>query len=105
MINAKEEELKYIVDTINKYISNCEIRVFGSRIKGNSKKYSDIDLAIVTEKKIEWCIIGKIKDEFAESELPYRVDVLDWNGIDENFRKIIDKKYIIIQKREKTSYK
>ena len=27
MINAKEEELKYIVDTINKYISNCEIRV------------------------------------------------------------------------------
>jgi len=98
MIDAKEKELEFIVETIKKYVTNCEIRVFGSRIKGAAKPYSDIDVAIVSDRKIEPLILEKIRDEFAESDLPYRVDVLDFNAISESFRKIIEAQYEVIQK-------
>lgn len=96
MIDAKDEEIEFISKTIKKHISDCEIRVFGSRIKGKARRYSDIDIAIITNGKIEWSILGKIGDEFAESEIPYRIDIIDWNAIDESFRKIIEEKYEII---------
>jgi len=65
-----------------------------------AKDYSDLDLAIVGDKKINLKILADIKEAFEESELPYRVDVLDWNAISENFRKIINEKYEVIQKTE-----
>lgn len=91
MIDAKKEEIEVIKKIIYKYFEFCEIRVFGSRVKGKSKVYSDIDLAIVTDKKIDWLLIEEIKEEFGESDLPYRVDVIDWNNISESFRKSIEK--------------
>lgn len=93
MIDAKREELDFIKKTIHTYVSNCEIRAFGSRVKGNAKRYSDIDICLVAPEKIDIAIIGSIKEQFALSDLPYRVDILDWKGIGDNFKKIIEEKY------------
>jgi hypothetical protein len=38
------------------------------------------------------------EEAFAESVLPFRVDLMDWHTISENFQKIIDQKYELIQK-------
>ena len=96
MIDAKKEDLEFITKIINKHVDNCEIRVFGSRVKGNSKRYSDIDICIVAASEIGWKTLCIIKEEFAGSELPYRVDVIDWNGVGDNFKRIISEKYEII---------
>ena len=32
-------------------------------------------------------------EEFAESDLPFRVEILDWQTIPETFQKIINEKY------------
>jgi type I restriction enzyme S subunit len=64
--------------------------VFGSRIHGTAKPWSDLDLAIKADSAIGWKLLAEIKETFQESELPFRVDVLDWNDITESFRKAID---------------
>ncbi len=97
MIEAKKNEFELIAETIKKHIPYCEIRVFGSRIKGTARSYSDIDIAIVTDKKIEPMVMEKIREEFAESDLPFRVDVLDFNAISESFRKIIEAQYEVLK--------
>ena len=38
---------------------------------------------------MEWRTLGKLRDAFEESRLPFRVDVLDWHDISDNFREII----------------
>ena len=67
------------------------MRVFGSRINGTAKPYSDLDLAVVGQKALDWRILAKLKEAFQESELPFRVDLLDWNAISDEFRNVIEK--------------
>jgi hypothetical protein len=47
-------------------------------------------LAIKAESSSDWKLLAEFKETFQESELPFRVDVLDWNDIAESFRKAIE---------------
>ncbi|MES2614947.1 MAG: nucleotidyltransferase domain-containing protein [Bdellovibrionota bacterium] len=96
MINASTKELEIIKNIIHQYLPNCEVRVFGSRITSKFKKFSDIDLALVTPNKIDFGVLSSIKSDFEESDLPYRVDVLDWNAISPEFKQVIEKSYEVL---------
>ena len=56
----------------------------GSRVKGNPKKFSDIDLCFI--EKIPGNVQSHIDEDFEESDLPYKVDVMDWHACDEAFK-------------------
>jgi len=53
-----------------------KVLLFGSRAKGVFHKGSDIDLAI-DNSEISFETLRKIKNDFEESSLPYRVDIID----------------------------
>ena len=38
-----------------------------------------------------------LKEAFEESDLPFRVNVLDWHEISPEFQKVIEKAYEVIQ--------
>ena len=40
---------------------------------------------------LDWRILAELKEAFQESELPFRVDLLDWNAISDEFRTVIEK--------------
>jgi hypothetical protein len=42
--------------------------------------------------------MSKLKSAFEESNLPFSVDVLDWNAILDNFKENIKKNYDVIQR-------
>lgn len=96
MINVTEQELTIILAVIEKYIPNCEVRAFGSRIKGKIKAYSDLDLAIVGQGKLDSNMIFDMKEVFQESELTFRVDLLDWYTVSPEFQKVIEAEYEVI---------
>ena len=72
---------------------NTNIIFFGSRVVGGYKKYSDLDVAI------QESINSKISDRdlvildelFAESDLPFKVDIIDLRSTEEDFQKRIFK--------------
>lgn len=97
MIDITKEQFEIVLDILEKFVPNCEVRVFGSRYKGNAQKYSDLDLAIVENEKLSWKLIADIREAFEESELPFRVDVIDWNSISLEFKKIIEEGYEVIK--------
>jgi len=96
MIAVEAYEMDIIIEIIKKHISNCYVLAFGSRIKGTNNAASDLDLAVVGSDKISFDIIGAMKEDFMESDIPYKVDVLDYNGISPTFKKIIDAQNIPI---------
>ena len=69
---------------------NVQVWVFGSRVKGNAKPYSDIDLAIDVGHVMPLSLLAKLSDAFEESDLPFRVDVVDWLTISDSFREHIN---------------
>lgn len=96
MIDVSAKALTTIKDILAKHVPDLEVRAFGSRVNGSAKSYSDLDLAIVGQEKIPQKIFMELKEDFQESYLHFRVDVLDWCRISPEFRKIILKKYIVI---------
>lgn len=98
MIDLKKEDMDLIMTIIEKHVPDCEVRAFGSRVSGGAREFSDLDLALVGEEEIDRRKIEALKDAFAESDLPIMVDVLDWRGIGEEFRKVTEKEYEVLQK-------
>ncbi|MCL1991028.1 MAG: nucleotidyltransferase domain-containing protein [Defluviitaleaceae bacterium] len=93
MIHMTELEMKEVLAILKQHFKNGHVLAFGSRFKGTHKKFSDLDLAFVKHDGnhltiSEW---GALKEAFEESELSFRVDVIDYWGSSENFRSIIDK--------------
>ncbi len=97
MINLEKRHLDFVQDTLKKYIPNETVWLFGSRVTNKIKPYSDIDLAIISNEPISSGILCHLSLAFEESDLPYKVDLLDWSLLDNDFKKIITAKYEIIQ--------
>jgi uncharacterized protein len=91
MLDLKPHELETVRNILNRFVPEAEIIVFGSRIHGTAKPWSDLDLAIKADSSLDWKLLEEIKEAFQESELPFRVDLLDWNEITVAFRKAIEK--------------
>lgn len=67
----------------------AEAWVFGSRATGGARRYSDLDLAIDAGRPLTLDERARLAEGFRDSDLPYRVDLVDWHGIDERFRRLI----------------
>jgi len=96
MIAIQEKHLEMLKHILNSHIPNCEVRAFGSRVNGTNRKFSDLDLAIVGNGKLDNRSLWKLKNSLMESRLPFRVDILDYNAVSESFRTIIDSQYEVI---------
>ncbi len=101
MIDVTSRYMILIREILKKHIPNYEVRVFGSRLKGTAKKYSDLDLVIAGETKLPKKILYLLREEFQESDLPFRVEIMDWQTISDEFRKTIGRQYEVIQRAEK----
>lgn len=95
-INLEERYLDRIKNIINSIIldDNLEIYVFGSRATGKARQYSDVDIALKLNEKIDTNKISKINIELENTTIPYEVDVIDLNSISDSFKKCIEKDLI-----------
>jgi type I restriction enzyme S subunit len=66
-----------------------EVRIFGSRARGTPKRYSDLDLVIMGETLTPLGTLGQLQEAFACSDLPWRVDVVDWANTAPEFQRHI----------------
>lgn len=68
---------------------------FGSRVAGTHKRFSDLDLCLKGEKPIEDDVMAELKGKFSESDLPYKVDVVDYHRISSSFRSRIEESWVL----------
>ena len=98
-IDLSSHDLNVVCKILKTYASDYTVLAFGSRVKGNAKKYSDLDLAIMTQQPLSFSKMAILKEAFDESDLPIRVDVVDWTETSETFRKIIEQDKVVIQEK------
>ena len=67
----------------------AKVWVFGSRATGRARRYSDLDLAIDAGRPLTLDETAGLGEAFSDSDLPYRVDVVDWQAIGDRFRQVI----------------
>jgi len=105
MLNINEMEKNEILEILQKYAPKGQVVAFGSRCKGTNRKFSDLDLAFIKTDKTLLTIseTAELRLAFEESELDFRVDIVDYWGTTDNFRKIIDENCVEIYDSEAVS--
>ena len=63
---------------------------FGSRTAGRAKHFSDLDVVLEAENGVPIETLARLREAFSESDLPIKVDVVDWDALDPEFRSAIE---------------
>lgn len=90
MARLRDDYKALIQDSVSGQCSGASIYGFGSRMSGNPKPYSDFDVAIDAGGPIPLNQLLQIEEIFAESDLPFRVDIVDLHRVSPEFRSLID---------------
>lgn len=86
---------------LRQYVPQAEVWAYGSRVAGTGHEASDLDLAVRNPADLEeeTPAVTDLKEAFIESDLPIRVDALDWARIPDDFRLEIQRAYVVVQGR------
>src|SRR3954447_6711857 len=80
-----EEDWAIVRDILHRHVSDYTVWAFGSRAKRTARRFSDLDLAIITDTPLLFDVGGALGEDFSDSDLPFRVDILDWATTSEAF--------------------
>jgi len=79
-----------VLQILTEFVPECQVYAFGSRARRTAKKHSDLDLAVHCHAPLTLECLGRLQEAFAESDLPMRVDVVDWQTTTDRFRELIE---------------
>lgn len=96
-IDLSQQEWELVKRILNQLVPGLEVWAFGSRSNGKAKRYSDLDLAVISQQPLPLATMAALREAFDESDLPMKVDVVDWATTREPFRKIISDNKVVVQ--------
>lgn len=96
-IDITLSEWQIVRDILHRHVPAGEVWAFGSRARWQAKPWSDLDLVIVGEAPLPLAVLARLDEAFSESDLPWKVDVLDWATTHEDFRQHIARHKVVVQ--------
>jgi predicted nucleotidyltransferase len=95
MLDLTPEQISTVRLITAEYLApSTEIYAFGSRTNGKARQYSDLDLLIKSDNAIPYQTLTELENAFSESDLPFMIDIIDWQQISEEFRTAISKELV-----------
>ena len=91
-LQVEEQDLKTIKDILSEY--PYKFYAYGSRVKWFARQYSDLDLCYKEE--ISWEVISNLREKLINSNLPFIVELVNWNKMSAAFQNIISKDLFLI---------
>ena len=88
-IDIRPADLETVRRILGEHVPALEVRAFGSRVAWNARETSDLDLALMTDEPLSIDRTAALRAAFTDSDLPFRVDIVDWATTSESFRKRI----------------
>jgi predicted nucleotidyltransferase len=90
-MQLNQNTIQEIKTIIFNYLSGYEFEsfIFGSWATGTARENSDIDLGIkISAGSLDDKVFENLKNAFIESDIPYYIDVVDFNHTSEEFKKV-----------------
>lgn len=97
MINIESAHLDCIKTILKRNLPDQTVWLYGSRIKSSVKPFSDVDLCIKNEQSLSTQKLFQLREDFSDSNLPFRVDVCEWATTKPEFQRVIEEDYVVIQ--------
>lgn len=96
-IHLRPDQLQLVRAILRTHVPGREVRAFGSRVRGAPKPASDLDLCIMGDRHVPAVLMERLRTAFSESRLPMKVDLVQWAGLKNGFRGMIETAGTVIQ--------
>jgi type I restriction enzyme S subunit len=96
-IDVRPQEWGLIEGILDRIVPGRTVWAFGSRVHGTAKPFSDLDLAILGDTPLPLPVAAALREAFSESDLPYKVDVVEWATTTPGFRAVIERSHIVLR--------
>jgi predicted nucleotidyltransferase len=83
-------------EILREHVPDCEVWVFGSRVARRSKPFSDLDLAVISPTELSSRRLALLAYAFEDSDLPIKVDVVDWRAAPAPLRERIAERHEVL---------
>ena len=98
-LDLQPKHLALLRQLLQQHLPQAEVWAYGSRVNGDGHEASDLDLVVrqPADLKQETNQLEDLRDALVESNLPIRVDVVDWARIPATFHREIERAYMVVQ--------
>ena len=96
-VDLRPDHWAIVCSILRQHVPDREVLAFGSRATWTAKDYSDLDLAIMGDEPLSLDATSALAERFGGSDLPFKVDLVDWARIDDGFRGIIRRHGVAVQ--------
>ena len=97
-VDVTPADLETVRNILREHAPGLEARAFGSRVSWTARETSDLDLALMTPEPLDATRMAALRAAFTDSDLPFRVDIVDWAGVSGNFRQAVEKDCVALAK-------
>ena len=96
MLTTAHPDLELASHVIRTHLAGtgARVRLFGSRARGDSRTWSDIDVAVQASPALTAGVLSELREALEESSCLLHVDVVDWNNADAALRESITREGI-----------
>ena len=88
-IQLDANHLEMVRRIMRSQLPEAQVWCFGSRAIGKAWQWSDLDLAVEVPGGLPFTQLLRLKAAFSDSDLPIKVDVVDCDTLDPEFRERI----------------
>lgn len=96
-VEMRPDQWLIVQEILQSNVPDREVWAFGSRARRTARRYSDLDLAIIGEEPLPIGTRAALAEDFSDSDLPWRVDIVDWATTSATFREIIRAGHVVVQ--------
>jgi ribosomal protein S18 acetylase RimI-like enzyme/predicted nucleotidyltransferase len=93
----EKKHLQIVNKILEKY--DYSFFAFGSRVNGKNKKFSDLDIFYFEE--ISNIDLSNLEEAFEESDLPFKIDIINFKKCDQEFQAIMMQNYVCLKTSSK----
>ena len=94
-IDIGPSDKKILFSLLAKYLPHTPVWAYGSRVKGNARPWSDLDIVVFTSEKQKYRL-SLLREALEESNLSFRVQLLEWDCLPENFKANVAASHAVI---------
>lgn len=95
----RPKDLARVLALLRAHVPDAEVWAYGSRVSGDAHEASDLDLVLRDPRDpgAESRQLPALRAAFIDSDLPIRVDLMDWARLPAGFQREIERAHVVLQ--------
>jgi len=94
-VDMHPRDREILCSLLSRYLPDTPVWVYGSRVTGNAMPWSDLDLVVFTKAEQKYRL-SLLKEALEESNLPFRIDLLEWDWLPDDFKANIEASHAVL---------